>query len=74
MDGVNLSRPEEHDLVLTRVCPKEWQVEGGRVETGDMLFLTHMGAYVPGMDTAGTGRNGLPEHYLKARSMCPVKL
>lgn len=74
MVGVNLSRPDEHDLVLTHVHPKEWQVEGGRVEAGDMLFLAHMGAHGPGEVRTAAGRNGLPEHYLRARSMCPVKL
>ena len=72
--GVNLSRSDEQDLVLRCFPSKDWQVEGGRVEAGDMLFLTHMGAHGPGEVRTATGRNGLPEYYLRARSMCPVKL
>ena len=74
VDGVNLSKPEEQALILSCVPSKGWRVEGGRVETGDRLFLTHMGARGPGEVRTATGRNGLPEHYLRARSMCPVKL
>lgn len=72
--AVNLSRQDENDLMIRCSPHGDWQAKGGSVEKGDILFLPRMGVYGPGEERTDTGRNGVKEHYLRARSMCPVKL
>ena len=79
---VNLSRPDEERIILTRMTRQRKHAENGMVylknpcpvEKGDILLLTHMGTYGPEARADDRGRNGLREWYLKARCLCPVKL
>ena len=79
---INLSRPHDEKISMIRIIPPR-KHEGNDilylkapcpVERGDMLLLTHMGAYGPETRVNDEGRNGLSERYLKARSLCRVKL
>ena len=79
---INLSRPEEEKVILTRMTRQRKHAENGMVylknpclvESGDILLLTRMGAYGEKTRLDDSGRNGLPEWYLKARCLCPVKI
>ena len=79
---VNLSRPEEEKVILTRMIQQCKHAENGIiyvntpcfVEKGDIILLSHMGAYRSETFANDKGRNGLPEWYLKARCLCPVKI
>ncbi len=79
---VNLSRPEEEKVILTRITRQPKRAKNGiiylknpyPVESGDILLLTRMGAYGEKTRLDDDGRNGLPEWYLKARCLCPVKI
>ena len=79
---VNLSRPDEERIVLTRMIRQRKLAENGTVylktpcsvKNGDILILTHMGAYSGATRIDGRGRNKLSEWYLKARCLCPVKI
>ena len=79
---VNLSRPEEEKVILTRMTRQQKHAEDGMVylknpclvESGDILLLTRMGAYGKKTRLDDSGRNGVPEWYLKARCLCPVKI
>jgi hypothetical protein len=72
---VNLSRPEEERIILTRMIQQCKHTENGIVylntpcfvEKGDTILLTHMGAYSRETLVNDKGRNGWPEWYLKAR-------
>ena len=79
---INLSRPHDEKISMIRIIPPR-KHEGNDilylktpcpVERGDMLLLTHMGTYGPETRANDEGRNGLSECYLKARSLCRVKL
>ncbi|EFK08683.1 conserved hypothetical protein [delta proteobacterium NaphS2] len=79
---VNLSRPEEERIILTRMIQQYKHAENGIVylntpcfvEQGDIILLTHMGAYRRETLVNHKGRNGLSEWYLKARCLCPVRI
>ena len=79
---VNLSRPGEERIILTRMIRHFKHAETGMVylntpcfvEKGDIVLITHMGAYRSETFANDKGRNGLPEWYLKARCLCPVKI
>ena len=79
---VNLSRPGEERIILTRMIRQYKHAENGIVylntpcfvEKGDIVLLTHMGAYRRETLVNDEGRNTLPEWYLKARCLCPVKI
>ena len=79
---INLSRPHDEKIIMTRIIPEREHAGNGilylktscPVESGDILLLTHMGAYGPETRVNDEGRNGLSECYLKARSLCRVKL
>jgi hypothetical protein len=44
------------------------------IEEGDILAFTNMGT--PGAEKCSTGKgwNAVPQHYLNARKMCPVRI
>ncbi len=79
---INLSRPHDEKTIMTRIIPERKHAGNGilylktpfPVERGDMLLLTHMGAYGPETRVNDEGRNRLPEWYLKARSLCRIRL
>ncbi len=79
---INLSRPHDGKIIMTRIIPQPKHAGNGILylktpyptERGDMLLLTHMGTYGPETRVNDEGRNGLSECYLKARSLCRVKL
>ena len=79
---INLSRPHDEKIIMTRIIPQPEHAGNGilylknpcPVERGDMLVLTHMGAYGPETRVTDEGRNGLSECYLRARSLCRVRL
>jgi len=79
---VNLSRPDEERIILTRMTRQRKHAGNGVVyvespcivERGDILLLTHMGTYAPETQVNEEGRNRLPEWYLKARCMCLVRI
>ena len=79
---INLSRPHDEKIIMSRIIPEHKHAENGilylktpcPVESGDMLLLTHMGTYGPETRVNDEGRNGLSECFLKARSLCRVKL
>lgn len=79
----NLSRPDQGETrSMTRII---WEDAGSGsytdlsgvppvIEEGDLLLLTQMGARASSMDLDNAGHRGVPTHYLRARSMCPVKI
>lgn len=79
---INLSRPRNEKIIMTRIIPQRKHAGNGilylknpcPVERGDMLLLSHMGTYGPETRGNDEGRNGLSEWYLKARSLCRVRL
>jgi len=79
---INLSRPHDEKIIKTRIIPQCKHAGNGilylenpcPVERGNMLLLTHMGTYGSETRVNDEGRNGLRECYLKARSLCRVKL
>ena len=79
---INLSRPHDEKTIMTRIIPQRKHAGNGTlylknpcpVEKGDMLLLTHMGTYGPETRVNNEGRNGLSECYLKARSLCRIRL
>jgi len=79
---INLSRPHDEKIITTRIIPQRKHAGNGTlylknpcpVEKGDMLLLTHMGTYGPETRVNNEGRNGLSEGYLRARSLCRVRL
>lgn len=79
---INLSSPQDEKTIMTRIIPEHKHAGNGifylktlcPVERGDMLLLTHMGTYGPETRVNDEGRNGLSEWYLKARSLCRVRL
>ena len=79
---VNLSKPNDEKIIMTRIIPERKHAGNGILylktpcpaERGDMLLLTHMGTYGPETRANDEGRNGLSEWYLKARSLCRVRL
>jgi len=69
---VNLSRMQEETSPLTMISGQE----AGRpvpMEEGDILLFTNMGAF-RSEKMFQKGRQGVPEHYLHARKICPVKI
>ena len=44
------------------------------VDIGDVLFITNAGAYCPWRRHRDLAKRFLPEHYLKARKICSVKI
>ncbi len=79
---INLSKPRDEKVIMTRIIPQLKHAGNGilylknpcTVENGDILLLTHMGTYGPETRVNDEGRNGVPERYLKARSLCRIKL
>ncbi len=77
----NFSRPHEEATVPSRIVwaghgPDRGPWEMGPlppVEKGDILLFTNAGAREPHAGGPASPRR-VPEHYLPARSMCPVKL
>jgi diaminopimelate decarboxylase/aspartate kinase len=80
---VNLSRPDSDQMVSpTRIIRRPWGPENWMdlpdapsvIKEGDALVFTNMGA--PGVETFLEDKSGdsVPQHYLHARSMCPVRI
>ncbi|MBW1680220.1 MAG: hypothetical protein JRF59_00870 [Deltaproteobacteria bacterium] len=79
---VNLSRPGfQNDIMIQKVQPQDHSGSATMylkhpcpVSKGDILLITQLGAYSSQTRSTEITRNRLPELYLKARSLCPVKL
>ena len=79
---INLSRPHDEKIIMARIIPQPKHAGNSilylknpcPVERGDILVLTHMGTYGPETRVTDEGRNGLSECYLRARSLCRVRL
>jgi len=80
---VNLSRPDSDETispmcVIGEMGGPENRMDLSKVPTiiaaGDILAFTNMGA--PGAEKCSTGKgwHAVPQHYLNARKMCPVRI
>ena len=58
-------------IQVTRKCRI---ISAHPVDIGDVLFISNTGATFPGPRHRDVSKRFLPEHYLKARKMCSVKI
>ena len=76
----NLSKPEQKAVFLNQTARKYgsdvmlYPKKPVPVDAGDILLITHMGAYRQTAQVRGAVRNGIQEWYLNARCFCPVAL
>jgi len=78
---VNLSTPDDEDSFMTCAIGNSQDLSDALYlelpstsEAGDVLGITSMGIYAPGEIIDYKGRNGVPEHYLRARRICQVRI
>ena len=80
---VNLSRPDSQKTIsptciIGEAGGPEYRMDLSKapasIEEGDILAFTNMGA--PGAEKYSTGKgwHAVPQHYLNARKMCPVRI
>ena len=76
----NLSKPDRSAVPLNKTARKYgdsvmlYPKEQIAADAGDILLITHMGAYSQPSEVQNTLRNGIREWYLNVRCFCPVAL
>jgi hypothetical protein len=76
----NLSKPDRSAVFLNQTARKYgadvmlYPKKPVPADAGDILLITHMGAYTQPAQVQDAVRNGIREWYLNARCFCPVAL